>query len=393
MLIHFIPYEKFVDRAISLFEEAFPFENSFYIFRERNTRNIPDANFVKSKNNNINIIDEDMQWWKDGYLSVSDNDQLFFHNLYSPANIYFINRFKSNPNKHVAIWGYDFYGENQFWPLPKYGNFTLELKTTQDLLNPSIQSSKISYYVNRFIDVYFIKKKSILKPTLKAKSNAFKNINTIQTHVKEDFFNVKKQFDKAYKWSNFSYYTYEDYNINSDVELNENRIQVGNSATFSNNHLEVFTLLEQLQVNAEIFCPLNYGDENYAKCIEDKGNSVFGSNFKALLEFLPLQDYNNLQASCGIVIMNHYRQQAAGNIICALINGSKVFMSINSPLYKHFKNLGVSIFCLEEDLNSKKDLKLLTKEEIKTNRDILQSYYSRKNIVNALKASIENLDQ
>lgn len=388
MIIHFIPYEKFVDRTISLFEEVFPDENCFYIFRESNTRNIPHANFVKSKKNNINIIDEDTKWWRHGYLRVSDNDQLFFHNLYSPANIYFINRFKSNPNKHAAIWGHDFYGENKFWSLPKFGELTLELKTSQVLLNPSKSIDKLYYYLNRLIDVYFNKKKSILKPTLKTKSNAFKNINTIQTHVKEDFFNVKKQFDKEYKWSNFSYYTYEDYDINSEVELNENRIQVGNSATFSNNHLEVFLLLEQFQVKAEIFCPLNYGDENYAKCIEDKGNSIFGSNFKALLEFLPLQDYNKLQASCGIVIMNHYRQQAAGNIICALLYGSKVFMSINSPLYKHFKSLGVSIFSLEEDLKSKKDLKLLTNQEIKKNKDILRSYYSRQNIINALKASI-----
>lgn len=388
MIIHFIPYEKFVDRAISLFEEAFPNENCFYIFKESKTRNIPHVNFVKSKKNNINIIDEDAKCWKDVYLSVSDNDQLFFHNLYSPANIYFINRFKSNPNKHVAIWGHDFYGENQFWPLPKYGDLTLELKTTQDLLNPSFKRNKFNYYINRFIEVYFNKKKSILKPTLKTRSSAFKNINTIQTHVKDDFFNVKKQFNIDYKWSNFSYYTYEDYVINSDVELNENRIQVGNSATFSNNHLEVFSLFEQLQVKAEIFCPLNYGDENYAKCIKDKGNSIFGSNFEALLEFLPLQDYNNLQASCGIVIMNHFRQQAAGNIICALINGSKVFMSNRSPLFNHFKSLGISIFCIEEDLKSKKDLKLLTKQEIKTNKVILQSYYSRQNIINALKASI-----
>ena len=32
MIIHFISAEKFVERAISLFEEAFPGENLFYVF-------------------------------------------------------------------------------------------------------------------------------------------------------------------------------------------------------------------------------------------------------------------------------------------------------------------------------------------------------------------------
>ena len=86
--------------------------------------------------------------------------------------------------------------------------------------------------------------------------------------------------------------------------------------------------------------------------------------------------------------MNHFRQQAAGNIICALINGSKVFMSNRSPLFNHFKSLGLTIFSLEDDLKSKEDLKLLSKQQIKTNKDILRSNYSRQNIINALKASI-----
>lgn len=385
MIVHFIPAEKFVDRAISLFEEAFPGENRFYIFSyDKGDTNL---RFVKSKGPNVRIISNGVKWWKQNLVEVTTNDTLFFHNLYSVANIYLINKY-SNSKKHLALWGYEFYGETSFWSQHKYGNLTINLKNHNaklyNLKNPSI----FSYYPRRIINILFNKKERLLKPTLSSKIKAFKNVDFIQTHVIDDYDNVRKRFGKNYKWSNFSYYTYEDYKSNNEVIINENRIQVGNSATFSNNHLEVFTLLEKLQVKVKIFCPLNYGDKNYAKFIEEKGKATFGNNFQSLLDFLPLQDYNNLQASCGIVIMNHYRQQAAGNIISALLNGSKIFMSNKSPLLNHFKRLGLSIYTLEDDLKSKKDLKLLTEEEVKKNKDILKSYYSRQNIIEALKTSI-----
>ena len=97
--------------------------------------------------------------------------------------------------------------------------------------------------------------------------------------------------------------------------------------------------------------------------------------------------YNKIQIDCGIVIMNHYRQQACGNIIAALNMGCKVFLSHKSPLLKHFKGLGLHIYCIESDLNSVHDLQVLDNEIITANRATLKKYYDRSVIIDALKKS------
>jgi hypothetical protein len=110
----------------------------------------------------------------------------------------------------------------------------------------------------------------------------------------------------------------------------------------------------------------------------------------AIEQFLPFEKYNEIQKSCGIVIMNHYRQQAAGNIIASLLFGSKVFMNKRSPLYKHLKNLGLHIYDLESDFSQNNFSKTLDKSDILKNREIIRDYYSRKTQVNAIRKSISS---
>jgi hypothetical protein len=42
--------------------------------------------------------------------------------------------------------------------------------------------------------------------------------------------------------------------------------------------------------------------------------------------------------------MGHYRQQALGNLCILMINGSKIFLLPNNPLYGWFLNLGAHVF-------------------------------------------------
>ena len=86
--------------------------------------------------------------------------------------------------------------------------------------------------------------------------------------------------------------------------------------------------------------------------------------------------------------MNHYRQQACGNIIAALNMGCKVFLSNKSPLLEHFRDIGVTVYCIETDLKKLLDLKLPNSKLINANREALKLLYNRDVLIASLRESI-----
>lgn len=74
-----------------------------------------------------------------------------------------------------------------------------------------------------------------------------------------------------------------------------------------------------------------------------------------------------------------------GNIISALKNGCKVFLSDNNPVYKFYKKIGIIVFSVENELNNKNIEQPLSFKEIAHNRQILKTMYD-------YDACINNLD-
>ena len=379
MIIHFISAEKFVERAISLFEEAFPGENLFYVFG-----NGTFFNKIKNKENVINIKLKS-NWQNIKFLDYNKKDKIVFHNLYSKQNIFLANSSLLKENeKHFIFWGAELYNVSIFWPNSIFGHLTSKLPETKKF---SIKKS-IKKKLNDFlIKSLYPKKYNALNTSVLDKKKALEAMNVIHTHVKQDFLNLKSVLNINASWSNFSYYSNEDYDLNKH-KIVGNKILVGNSASKSNNHLELFKILKDLGIQNDIICPLNYGDSSYANKISEIGENTFGEKFKSLRQFLPIEEYNKIQSECGIVIMNHYRQQACGNIIAALNMGCKVFLSNKSPLLEHFRDIGVTVYCIETDLKKLLDLKLPNSKLINANREALKLLYNRDVLIASLRESI-----
>ena len=112
-------------------------------------------------------------------------------------------------------------------------------------------------------------------------------------------------------------------------------ILVGNSASVTNNHLEVFQRLSRSDFrDRRIVVPLSYGDPWYRDRICDAGRSMFGPNFVPIVDFLPLQEYLAVQSQCAFGVFNHVRQEGLGNVIAMVSAGSKVVMHPDSPVRK-----------------------------------------------------------
>lgn len=152
-----------------------------------------------------------------------------------------------------------------------------------------------------------------------------------------------------------------------------NNILIGNSGDPTNNHLDVFEFLKKHDIgNRNIYVPLSYGgSKRYREVVKEVGVRTFGSNFIALDTFMPYEEYCKIIASCGYVIMFHERQQGMGNILAALWNGCKLFLSDTSEVYRMYKNYGVHVFSIQNDFVCTGCGLPLTYEEIIDNREQL----------------------
>lgn len=67
-------------------------------------------------------------------------------------------------------------------------------------------------------------------------------------------------------------------------------------------------------------------------------------NYTLLTDYISQQEYFDILKRCAFVIMNHKRQQAAGNVITMLSLGAKVILDKENPLYEYTLNKGFKVF-------------------------------------------------
>ena len=189
----------------------------------------------------------------------------------------------------------------------------------------------------------------------------------------------------------FTYYPIEfTFKNNQDIELGNN-ILVGNSATPTNNHFEVFELLSKFSLEErKIITPLSYGNKVYAEKVKRLGDNMFKDNFFPITEFMTLEKYNKVIQQCGVVIINTYRQQAVGNILSMLWMGAKIYLDNKNTFYKYLKRKGFFIYSINDDfkIENFKVLGLLTKEEKIHNKQILKREISTERLFSILKKTL-----
>jgi hypothetical protein len=169
--------------------------------------------------------------------------------------------------------------------------------------------------------------------------------------------------------------------------VNGNNILVGNSASFTNNHLEIIDLLSKFDLSdRKVIIPLNYGDSKYGSKIQEYATTRLGPQVETLKDFLAFDDYQRLIKGCNVVIMNHSRQQALGNIIQALYNGAKVVLRTESTVFDYLSDKGFVI----EDVNHL-SLDGLSQESQLHNSNLCQAVFGKENQQNKVKNLLEQL--
>jgi len=366
MILHLFDDEKVVNRAIDLFEDAFP-EGNIYIVRI-----IDKPKYVQA---NDRII-----FYKDGdkINDIVDIDNVTIHSM-QLWKIELIKSLSCRPKRiWWCIWGADMY--NSILSFLGYRMY-YEWQFIQNPIRTQI--------------IVFFSKIGIYSPSIKNQLEFIKEYVTDLKTTKEEY-EIQKLFLGSYLKASFCevptnlYYSIDDVLSKELLQttVSGNLILVGNSASISNNHLYAYQFLKKLDIgDRKIVSPLSYGGtQKYRDHIVHEATLLFNERFIPLIDFMPLDEYNNILAQSAICIYGNWRQEAMGNIVISLYLGAKVFLSNKSPLLKRFYRMGIKIFCLEDITQSEIDTPL-SSFDINRNREILFSSLNRNTIINGIRQS------
>ena len=166
---------------------------------------------------------------------------------------------------------------------------------------------------------------------------------------------------------------------------NELFILVGNSRSMSNEHIEVLNILSKFKdENIRIFVPLSYGDvpEGYVDAVDKVGMELFGIKYVPIKTIMDLKAYQEFLSSIDIMVCNHKRQEAWGNLFTLLRSGKKVFVRKNTATNIDFTSFGLK-FSLTDDIidMSFDEFQFLNDDDRLNNQKLLIRMFSKSNLI------------
>lgn len=234
---------------------------------------------------------------------------------------------------------------------------------------------KKCYWIMWGGDFYFPETKS------KIRHEIIKNMGHCIPVTYDDYLYIQSYYNSLAKYCKAINYLrsikVDNLQIVSTQDSNHKRILVGNSATPTNRHIEIFNKLAKFK-SIDMVVPLSYGDIVYQQKIIRKGNELFANQFYPIIDMMEYRDYLSLLNTIDIAIFNHNRQQAVGNIILLLSMGKTIYLSSDNNAHKMLKSLKI-IFKDISELDN--DLEEISLENKINNQKIIMETYSEEKAV------------
>lgn len=253
---------------------------------------------------------------------------------------------RSNQLRVWIGWGFDYYC---------FYNKKTVLDYHEKKKRPTLKNRLQDYFYTFISYKNEYKKFDFFSPVLASEFEIFKDIVSDKTQLIE--------------WNYGSQANLSELIVEAELGTN---ILLGNSSTPSNNHLDVLKKLDSL--SHEIVLPLNYGDFNYRDWLLDelKGYDLCVS---PIVDYLDSTRYLALLNTCNVMIMNHIRQQGAGNVGIALLSGMTVYLNEESPLYVELIRKGFHIL-RTQDIEQGQEIKHLSEDDIFANKKLAKEVFN-----------------
>ena len=284
--------------------------------------------------------------------------------------------FLSSPRKTVRVWsgwGFDYYGDDHNPNAGLVSPGTNALMTDKTL--PGARHSGLKQAASQML--------------AHATRKAANKTDYFSAPIPSDFDVFKRRFSEfSGEYAQLNYGSVADTFAQGLTMGHGLNILVGNSASQTNNHIDIFHMLTRHDLGSrKVIVPLSYGDPIYRKNLIACGDEILGEAFMPLVDFLPLDQYCSIVASCNVVVMNQLRQQALGNIGAALYQGAHVFLDPINPVYRFFKEKGAFVRSTHDLALNSLPVTNLPNDQIAKNRDVLEAFWGNEQI----RANVEAL--
>ena len=307
--LHIIPVEKFTKNFIGRMEKLFPEVNNKFIVLYREGTEIPKD----YPGNNVEFKMTGNKSYGDILSNALKCKSLFLHNIsYLNNKLLLTFAFLSKIKKvYWIMWG-------------------------QDLYCYRTSSAKLNEFCRRSL---------------------IRNLRGIIFHVKGDYelakkwYNTKALYFQGGYSSDFSEFEKFNPRLNNSERVSEfYRIQIGNSASLQNRHIDALEKLKKLNLdNVEIYVPLSYaGSKEYIESVIETGKAFWGDNFFPMTDFMSSEDYSQYLSSIDIAVFNMDRQMALGNITRLALMGKKVYINDYTTSWDFYDDHGVKLFAFNK---------------------------------------------
>lgn len=341
MIVHLFPYEKFTKQYVEFVNAQFDNnQHKFVIIDSKRELQGHEFNYYP----NCSVWDNNIFSFK---KIISNMDAMIIHSLFLPKHLLFYLAFYKKLNKTAwLIWGRDLH---------------------QDIIE-------------------FVPKNYRQKMSLLVRERIAKKVNSIITLTKEDYTSYNEYFRNFKTSFNVIYGNGQALKLLKEIDnieiknTNTYKILVGNSATRTNNHEEVFLLLEKYKdENIEVIVPLSYGEDiEYKNNIEVVGKKIFGDKFKPIHNFMDYREYLQLLSKMDVAIFNIRReQQGLGNIRALLYLGSKVYLHLDTSMGIEISNVCDIGNMAELPKQSFEELIFISNDSKKKNQNSITKIYDQ----------------
>lgn len=365
--LHFFLNEKVVNDAISAFEMVFPGEDLYVILSKDGS-----APLVKRHPNTLFLSyrSRELRW----ILKNSRRFQeIICHSLWTELDR--IVAKLDHPNITWVIWGADLFEE-----LLYRNGYKLYFDEPQ-LYRVRAQHMPVPIYkmLTGFRDAIHYR----------CRINALKHINNVCATAPKDIELLTRyvKLNKAFNAKRLFYYSIDQIldpgTLNSYVSGSD--IWVNNSAAYNGNHLAVFKRIQGFKRKETVHVPLSYGMKKYASFVEREGREMLGACLDPIMTFIPRDEYYKRFLCSNAFIFGHLRGCATGNVVVALYLGAKVFLFKDNVLYDFFKEMEVTLYSIEDELNEDSAYTPLPPAVRQKNRAIIQDRFSQQQVLHLIK--------
>jgi dTDP-N-acetylfucosamine:lipid II N-acetylfucosaminyltransferase len=382
-ILHLVYDEKFVNFTAELFESCAGVTSRYLVLHDdsaappRYVSSLSDMRAIGSGYFGSRAMKRDLDWC----------DALIIHYLGLPGAKMIVG---ASDRVQVAWsgWGGDYYDllPNADDELLGASTKCLLASIKRDAVGKLSLRGQIRSVLARF------RSRCITKPFLR---RAIQRVDYFSAPVPEDFGVLKRAMRGVVhaKYAQLNYASVEHTFNRGLASVAGDAILVGNSASATNNHADVFDLLAGLRLgDRTIVVPLSYGDPTYRDAVITYGQRLFAGRFAPLVRYLSLEQYNAAIGTCSIAVMGHRRQQGLGNIATMMLRGARVYMDRVSPVFQHMKTRGAIISDLDElKQQGSAALTPLSPDEQRVNQCVVEAEWGHDIVLQNVRRFIDRL--